>query len=60
VVEVHLFDVDLDLYGRELTVDFVAHIRNERRFDGIDELVDQIRRDIATARDLLNAPDRTP
>jgi riboflavin kinase/FMN adenylyltransferase len=60
VVEVHLFDVDLDLYGRELTVDFVAHIRNERRFDGIDELVDQIRRDIATARDLLKTPDRTP
>lgn len=50
VVEVHFLDVDLDLYGQELRVDFVSRIRPERRFDGIDELVEQIGRDIATAR----------
>jgi riboflavin kinase/FMN adenylyltransferase len=53
VVEVHLLDQNLDLYGQELSVDFVQRIRPERRFDGVDELVEQIGRDIATARSQL-------
>jgi riboflavin kinase/FMN adenylyltransferase len=57
VVEVHLFDFDADLYGQEITVDFVTHIRNERKFAGIDELVDQIRRDTVAARRFLAAAD---
>lgn len=50
VVEVHLLDRNLDLYGQELHVEFVTRIRPERRFDGIDELVEQIGRDILMAR----------
>ncbi|MCP3977088.1 MAG: bifunctional riboflavin kinase/FAD synthetase [bacterium] len=50
VVEVHLLDVTMDLYGQELWVDFRSHIRAERRFDGIDELVEQIGRDVHEAR----------
>ena len=52
-LEVHLFDLDQDLYGSTLEVDVVEHLRDERRFDGIDELVDQIRRDVDRARSLL-------
>ena len=50
VVEVHLLDQNTDLYGQELHVEFVTRIRPERRFDGIDELVEQIGRDIVMAR----------
>ena len=50
VVEVHLLDSRPYLYGQELSVDFVERIRSERRFSGIDELVEQIGRDVATAR----------
>lgn len=50
VVEVHLLDMTMDLYGQELWVDFRQNIRAERRFDGIDELVEQIGRDVEEAR----------
>ncbi|MFO1053000.1 MAG: riboflavin biosynthesis protein RibF [Planctomycetota bacterium] len=53
LLEVHLLDLDRDLYGNTLEVSFVARIRDERRFAGADELRTQITRDIATARDLL-------
>ena len=53
VVEVHVFDLDEDLYDRQIHVDFVSHIRNERRFDGVEELVAQINRDAASARQIL-------
>ena len=55
VAEVHLFEFDEDLYGEVLEVEFRHRIRGERAFDGIDELVAQIRRDIETATALLSA-----
>jgi riboflavin kinase/FMN adenylyltransferase len=54
VVEVHLFDVDIDLYGRTLSVDFIARIRDEQRFDGVDALVAQIGDDVVAARRILD------
>lgn len=53
-VEAHILDVDLDLYGREVEVSFLQRLRGERRFDGPAELVAQIRRDVATARERLH------
>jgi riboflavin kinase/FMN adenylyltransferase len=53
VVEVHVLDADVDLYGRQLRVDFVARVRDERRFESVDALVEQIRADIAVAGRLL-------
>jgi FAD synthase len=49
-LETHIFDFDGDLYGARLEVGFVAFLRGERKFDGIDALVGQIRRDIDAAR----------
>jgi riboflavin kinase/FMN adenylyltransferase len=54
VVEVHVLDFEEDLYGRVIDVAFVDRIRNEKRFHGIDDLVDQINLDIATARSMLD------
>ena len=53
VLEVHLLDFDGDLYGRRLRVGFVERLRGERRFPGADELLDQIRQDIADTRRIL-------
>lgn len=54
-VEVHLLDFAGDLYGRPLAVDFVARLRDTRKFSGVEELVGQMRRDVAEARRLLGA-----
>jgi riboflavin kinase / FMN adenylyltransferase len=52
-VETHLLDTDVDLYGRELEVSFEHRIRDERRFEDVEVLVAQIRRDVEDARGLL-------
>ncbi|MCC6405826.1 MAG: bifunctional riboflavin kinase/FAD synthetase [Planctomycetes bacterium] len=52
-VEVHVLDFAGDLYGRSLEVDFVARLRGEQRFAGVDELRAQIGRDIEAARGIL-------
>ena len=52
-VECHLLDGDHDLYARDLRITFEHRLRGERRFDGVDQLVDQIRRDVDQAKGLL-------
>ncbi len=52
-VEVHLLDVTLDLYDMYLTVDFIARLRSEQRFSGIDALKAQIAADVQQARQVL-------
>jgi len=54
MLEVHLFDVDQDLYGRALRVEFVHRLRDERRFPNVEALKEQIARDVAAARGLLH------
>jgi riboflavin kinase/FMN adenylyltransferase len=53
VLEVHVLDWDGDLYDRRVRTTFAARIRDEQKFDSIDALVAQIRRDIALARAAL-------
>jgi len=54
-VEAHLLDFEGDLYGAGLRVAFEQRLRDERRFDGREALVAQIREDVARARGLLSA-----
>ncbi|HKS68825.1 MAG TPA: bifunctional riboflavin kinase/FAD synthetase [Ktedonobacterales bacterium] len=53
IVEVHLLDAAMDLYGLTLAVEVVARLRDERRFAGVDELKAQIGADAERARALL-------
>ncbi|MFO1393157.1 MAG: bifunctional riboflavin kinase/FAD synthetase [Steroidobacteraceae bacterium] len=55
LLEVHVFDFDGDLYGKYLDVDFVRRLRDERRFESLDALVEQMHRDAADARAALGA-----
>jgi len=53
-VESYVLDrTDLDLYGVEVEVTFVAHLRGMLRFDGLDDLVQAMERDVARTRELL-------
>ena len=55
LLEVHLFDYDGDLYGARLSVELVAKIRDEERFDSLDALTAQMHDDAAVARAILAA-----
>jgi len=50
-LEAHLFGFDGDLYGKEMTVWFRDRIRDERKFQTVDELVRQIGKDVEFARE---------
>lgn len=54
LLEVHLFDVDRDLYGARLRVHLVARLRDEQRFANLGALVEQIGRDADAARARLD------
>lgn len=54
-IEVHLFDVEADLYGAKLRVEFVDRIRDERKFTGVDALVEQLSHDRSRCRQLLES-----
>jgi riboflavin kinase/FMN adenylyltransferase len=53
-VEAYLIDFEEDLYGRVVDVSFVRRIRPEKRFSGVDELIEQITRDVEEARRITN------
>ena len=53
LVEVHVLDTNLDLYDKLLTVEFIAYLRGEQRFSGIDALKAQITTDVQKAHHIL-------
>src|SRR5436305_3211704 len=53
VLEIHLLDFDRDIYGRDVEVRFVKFLRAESKFENVDALVAQIRRDVDQARELF-------
>ncbi len=53
-LEVHILDFDSDLYGQLVEVEFGKYIRGEIKFNSIEELKEQISKDILTTRELLN------
>lgn len=55
-IEAYLFDFAGDLYGRTLTLDFLARIRAEMKFAGVDALKAQVHADMDEARRLLRGP----
>ncbi|MGD1039003.1 MAG: bifunctional riboflavin kinase/FAD synthetase [Roseiarcus sp.] len=55
LLEIHLFDFAGDLYGQEMEVEFVARLREERKFGSLEELKAAMARDIERARAALAA-----
>jgi riboflavin kinase / FMN adenylyltransferase len=55
VIEAFILDFDRDIYGEEMTIEFVKQMRPELRFDSVDELVFQMRKDVEVSRAILEA-----
>ena len=52
-IEVHIFDFDGDIYEKDVKIRFVKRIRDERKFDSLDDLKQQIMLDEIQIRELL-------
>ncbi len=52
-VEVHIFNFDEEIYGQEIRIEFISKIREEKRFNSLDELKNQISIDIIDAKKML-------
>jgi len=55
LLEVHLFEFDRDIYGDYIHVDFIEHLRDEEKFESVDDLVAQMKIDEENARLALAA-----
>ena len=55
ILEVHLFDFDEDVYGKYIHVDFIAWLREQEKFDMVEDLVAQMDVDADNARSALAA-----
>ena len=53
LLEVHILDFDRDIYGAYIHVDFIARLRSEEKFGGARELIEQMHRDAARAKEIL-------
>jgi riboflavin kinase/FMN adenylyltransferase len=53
VLEAHVLDYAGNLYGKEVAVDFIARLRDEKKFSSVADLIDSINDDVATARRIL-------
>ena len=53
-VEVHILDFDQDIYGENIRVNFIRRLRAEKKFSGIEELSEQIHKDILLGREILD------
>ena len=53
MVEVHILDFDGDLYDKEVAVEWVKHIREEKKFESLDALITQIEKDKEKAIEIL-------
>ena len=54
-IEVHLFDTALNLYGQKLTVRFLKRVRDEKRFEDKESLINQLKNDEITVRSIFLA-----
>jgi riboflavin kinase/FMN adenylyltransferase len=55
LLEAHLLDFEGDLYGQDARVRFLHRLRGQERFDSVDALVDQMRRDVEATREWFRA-----
>lgn len=53
VIETHLFDFDQQIYDQRIQIEFVKHLRDEKKFDSLEELKTQLKKDKTTSIQLL-------
>ncbi|MDG1366769.1 MAG: bifunctional riboflavin kinase/FAD synthetase [Acidimicrobiales bacterium] len=60
LLEAHLIGFEGDLYGEQVGVSFVGFLRSERKFNGIDQLIKQLKADVDEARKLVTGSEWKP
>ena len=55
ILEIHLFDFERDIYGKDLEVRFIRYLRPEKKFESVEALAHQIDLDVKQARELSAA-----
>ena len=54
VLEVHILNFNKLIYGKRITVEFCEKVRDEKKFEDLDSLKDQIFKDISTAKEYFS------
>ena len=54
VLEVHILEFSQRIYGKKITVEFCKKVRDEKKFDGLEALKEQIFKDISTAKEYFS------
>lgn len=54
LVEAHILDLDRQLYGLDVQLEFILRLRDEMRFGSVPELIEQIGRDVLRTSELLS------
>ena len=57
-IEVHIFDFKGDIYHKDITLTFRGKIREERKFNGVEELAEQLKKDKVSALKILSEKDQ--
>ena len=55
-MEAHLLDFRRELYREDLRLEFVARLRDELKYDSVEDLLEQIRKDVKMTRYILGTP----
>lgn len=55
VMEVHIFEFDEEIYGKNIQVRFIGRIRDEMKFEGVEELVARLEKDREASREILES-----
>ncbi len=53
-LEVNIFNFDQDIYNQEIEVEFIQKIRDEKKFNGMDELIEQLNKDKVAVLEILS------
>jgi riboflavin kinase/FMN adenylyltransferase len=58
-IEVYIFDFKDEIYGMEITIEFIERLRGEIRFENSEHLIDQIQKDCRAAKAILSKEEGT-
>jgi riboflavin kinase/FMN adenylyltransferase len=56
-IEVHFFNFNQDIYGKTLEIEILERLRDEQKFDSLDELKNQLSKDLVNSKQFLNKSD---
>lgn len=53
-IEIHFFDFNKDLYGKKIQIDVLKFLRDEQKFDNVENLINQLQKDKQKSMEIIN------